>query len=122
MFLLFSHTLNETQKIDAKNSLGITEFVALPSNLQEKFSNVPPEISSLDEVAKPFYEFLQKSAKKGDYVLIQGDFGLTFLLVNFCLKNGLIPNYATTKRDVLMDENGVKKTVFHHERFRKYNV
>lgn len=124
LFLFFSHSLTNEQIVDVKNSLNISEFVNLPDDLQGAFSQVPAEFGETEllNYAKPFFEFLDKNAKKGDFALIQGDFGLTFLLVNFCLENGIIPLYATTKRDVLVDENGVKKSIFKHIKFRKYGI
>ena len=87
---------HEKLKFYAKK-LGVDEFVYLPDDLQRKFSNVPPELESIKEYAKDFERFLE-NAKSGDYVLIQGDFGLTCHLVNFSKSKGLIPVYATTKR------------------------
>ena len=96
MYLLFSHKLTDAQIEDAKK-LGVDEFVYLPEDLQRKFSNIPPELESVKKYAKDFEKFLE-NAKSGDYVLIQGDFGLTCHLVNFAKSKGLIPVYATTKR------------------------
>ena len=121
MYLLFSHELTDAQIEDAKK-LGVEEFVYLPDDLQRKFSNVPPELESIKEYAKDFEKFLE-NAKSGDYVLIQGDFGLTCHLVNFSKSKGLIPVYATTKRiskDIKKDGKVVKISEFKHIRFRKY--
>jgi hypothetical protein len=121
MYLLFSHKLTDAQIKDAKK-LGVDEFVYLPDDLQRKFSNVPPELESIKEYAKDFEKFLE-NAKSGDYVLIQGDFGLTCHLVNFSKSKGLIPVYATTKRiskDIKKDGKVVKISEFKHIRFRKY--
>ena len=121
MYLLFSHKLTGAQIEDAKK-LGVDEFIYLPEDLQEKFSNVPPELESVKEYAKDFEKFLE-NARKGDYVLIQGDFGLTCHLVNLSKNKGLIPVYATTKRiskDVKKDGKVVKISEFMHIRFRRY--
>lgn len=124
LFLFFSHALTNEQILDAKNSLKISEFVNLPDDLQGIFSQVPAEFNEdeLKDYAKPFFDYLDEFAKKGDFVLIQGDFGLSFLLVNYCFKNELIPLYATTKRDVLIDKDGIKKSVFKHVKFRRYGI
>ena len=121
MYLFFSHKLTDAQIEDAKK-LGVDEFVYLPDDLQEKFSNVPPELENIKEYARDFEKFLE-NAKKGDYVLIQGDFGLTCHLVNFTKSKGLIPVYATTKRiskDIKKDGKVVKISEFKHIRVRKY--
>ncbi len=121
MILLFSHTLSDEQKNDAIKSFGVKEFVSLPQELQKEWSNFDPDLDTLD--AKPFQEFLQNIANIGDVVLIQGDFGVTFSIVTFALSLGLIPVYATTKREVVeVEENEqfIKKSIFKHRRFREY--
>jgi CRISPR/Cas system-associated protein Cas10 (large subunit of type III CRISPR-Cas system) len=119
LHLLFSHHLTDEQIKDAKDSMQVTNFTPLPSNLQKAFSNIPPELETLTEFAKPFKTYLQEKAKEGDFVLIQGDFGLCFILVEFCKQNNLIPVYATTKR-IAVEENGIKISKFKHSRFRRY--
>ena len=60
---------------------------------------------------------------KGDYVLVQGEFGAVFYMVDYCFKTGRIPVYAATKRVVQEHKNGDKitsKRVFEHTCFRRY--
>lgn len=120
MHLFFSHELSEEQINDAKTSLKVAEFKALPKDLQTKFSNVPPSLDNLDDYVRDFYEYIDKNAKKGDYMLISGDFGLCFKLVNYAKAKSLKSVYATTKREVLKDENGIKQSIFKHVRFREF--
>jgi hypothetical protein len=124
MFLFFSHTLTGEQVDDAKG-LGVDDFVKLSQDLQERFSNVPPELERLDEYVRPFEEFLSKEAKEGDLVLIQGDFGVVYHLVNFAKEKGLVTVYATTKRvvkEIEKDSKKVKISEFKHIRFREYGL
>jgi len=123
MFLLFSHNLTSSQKEDAKKSLGVEKFVSLPENLQKHWSNIPPNLEELKEYLKPLKEFLKDNANSGDIVLIQGDFGGCYEMVDFAKENALIAVHSTTIRDV------VEKTVngkvekfsrFEHVIFRKY--
>ena len=120
LFLFFSHSLTNEQIEDAKYNLNIEEFVHLPKELQTLFSNVSPELKSLNEYVKPFKEFLKKKAKKDDLILIQGDFGLVCHLVDFSIKQKYIPVYATTKREVIVEKNGTKVSKFKHIIFRRY--
>lgn len=126
MFLLFSHKLTPKQIEDAKESFGIEEFVYLPENLQKKWSAVEPFASSLVEYVKDFTNYLRQNATKNDVVLVQGDFGLTYLLVKFCKEEGIYALYATTKREVIAEKDNsgkiVKTTRFKHIRFREYGV
>ncbi|RXJ95760.1 hypothetical protein CRU94_03865 [Arcobacter sp. AHV-9/2010] len=123
MFLLFSHTLTKNQKNDAIKSFGIEEFIYLPKDLQELFSNVPNDLKKLSEYLTPIKIFLKQYSKQGDFVLIQGDFGATYILVNFAKSLKLKAVYSTTKRVVQeFEEDGkiIKKSIFEHERFREY--
>lgn len=118
-FVFTSHRLNEEQINDAKSKFDTQEFVYLPSVLQEKWSNVPAYLTSLDNFVKPFYKFLQENAKQGDVIMIQGDFGLSYNLIDYAKSLGLMTIYATTKRDSV-EKDGVKISVFKHVRFRVY--
>ena len=123
MFLLFSHTLTKNQKDDAMKSFGIEEFIYLPKELQELFSNVPNDLKKLSEYLTPIKLFLKEYSKEGDFVLIQGDFGATYILVNFAKSLELKAVYSTTKRVTQeFEEDGkiLKKSIFEHERFREY--
>jgi len=122
MFLLFSHKLTSRQEEEAR-SLGVKEFISLPKELQDRFSNIPADLESLDEYVRPFMEYLLKESKVGDMVLIQGDVGLVYKLVGFAYGIGLKPVYATTQRRVverMVDGKSIKISEFEHVRFRKY--
>ena len=123
MFLLFSHKLTDEQIKDARENLGAEEFIYLPKELQEKFSNVPPDINDIKEYSKIFIDFLEKNVSNEDIVLIQGDFGVVFWVVEYCKKNNLKAVYATTKRIVKeknIDDKVVKISEFKHVKFRFY--
>jgi len=122
MFLLFSHKLTEEQEKDAKKSFGVDEFIYLPQNLQEIWSNIPPEIEDIKPLLEDIKQFLRDNAKTGDIVLIQGDFGAVVEIVEF-VRFWLLPVYATTKRvvkEIEKDGKIVKVSEFKHVRFRKY--
>lgn len=123
MFLLFSHNLTQVQINDAKNNLKIDNFVPLPNNLQELWSNIPSELVSLKEYLLPFRNFLTENSNFKDVVLLQGDFGAVYQMVNFANDLGLKSVYATTTRlieEIIVDEKTVKKSIFEHRRFREY--
>jgi hypothetical protein len=124
LFLLFSHKLTDKQITDAKESLGVEKFVYLPDDLQVIWSQVSP-YSELPLIElNRIVDWLKFEANKGDYILVQGDFGATFYVVDFCLKNNLIPVYSTSRR-ISVEKNGnngkiVKTNIFEHVTFRKY--
>ncbi|QCT95320.1 hypothetical protein FE773_08980 [Caminibacter mediatlanticus TB-2] len=122
-FLFFSHSLTNQQIKDVYRTFGDVEIVNLPDNLRFKLSNVPPEIDDLGEYVKDFEKYLLENSTSGDLVLIQGEFGLVYRLVEFSKSISLIPIYATTKRitkEIIKDGKVVKISEFKHIRFRRY--
>ena len=123
MFLLFSHALTPLQIKNAKESLGVEEFVYLPFSLQRIWSSIPPDIKDIRDLLVPIEEFLEQNSKEGDYALIQGDFGATCCMVSFVKKMGLIPIYSTNKRvakEIKKGDKLIKISEFEHTRYREY--
>ena len=126
LFLLFNHEITPDQKRDAQVSLGVARIVDLPDNLKRIWRDIPPDSASIRAYLAPLQEWLGGCAVKGDYALIQGDFGACYLMVNFCFESGLIPVYSTTRRMAVerLDRDGSIRLThrFSHRIFRKYGV
>ena len=123
MLLLFSHRLTPEQEEDARKNLHIDTFIPLPPDLQQKFSNIPADAQSILPYLDDFKDFIQKRSRPGDYILIQGDFGVVCALVRFAWKIGRIPVYSTTEREGMekITSRGIEKiSLFKHVRFRQY--
>jgi len=124
VFLLFSHQLTPPQVDELKNRYKVDKIVHLPAKLQDLWSNIPPDLSSIKGYLQDVLTWLKQNSNPGDLVLVQGEFGAVFLVVNFCLKEGLVPIYATTKRKVTEDilDNGTIQVSrkFAHVRFREF--
>lgn len=124
MLLLFSHELTSDQRVDAAENMGIADFVPLPRRLQELWSNVPASGELESELVNRFTDWISGNSREKDYILVQGDFGLTFVVVEWCLRNGLIPVYSTTER-IAHEEHAHDGSVriihiFRHAGFRRY--
>ena len=123
-FLLFSHTLTDEQADDARRSLGVTEFIALPPELQAIWSDVPPDAERIAEHLQPLFDWLERRAQAGDVALIQGDFGAVWLAAHWARQRGLLSVYATTRREAVeirLPDGGIQKqSRFRHVRFRRY--
>ena len=124
LFLLFSHTLTDEQTTDARETLGVKDIISLPGYLQNRWSDFPPGLKTINEHLRPILVWLSEQAVAGDYVLIQGDFGAVYLSVTFAFEIGLIPLYATTERHVVElpqpDGSVQVRRRFRHVCFRKY--
>ncbi len=126
LFLLFNHELTDLQRRDAEESLGVRRIIDMPPSLKELWRNIPPELETLSDYLKPVKQWLEGEASKGDYVLVQGDFGATYIMVNFSFRNGLIPIYSTTTREAVEEHHGDGSVnlhhVFRHKMFRRYEA
>ena len=124
LFLIFNHQLTTLQEKEARAELVVDTIHHLPEDMQKFWSSIPPDEPEIKPCLKPIETWLSSQAKTGDYVLIQGDFGACFLMVNFAFEHNLIPVYSTTERYALEEEqpNGAVKVIHHfqHQIFRKY--
>jgi hypothetical protein len=126
LFLLFNHSLSDRQTEDAHHSIGVTEVIAPPPHISRLWAEIPPEADSIKEYLLPVKAWLAQTARPGDYVLVQGEFGATWLMVNESLEMGLVPIYATTRRiaaDKILPGGRVETHhVFQHVRYRRYGL
>ena len=124
LFVVMNHRITDAQVKDAAQTLGVEKIVNMPENLKKVWENIPPELPEIRHLLVPFEKWLEGAARKNDVVLIQGDFGVCYLMVNLVLKKGLVPVYATTKRvahDIQQEDGSVRtERHFRHVLFRKY--
>jgi hypothetical protein len=122
--LIFNHRTTSLQEEDARRSLGVARITDLPEELKAMWRQIPADLEKIDSYLAPIKSWLKGQIKKGDYVLVQGDFGACFIMVNFALEQGWIPIYSTTERKAL-EEQGPDGTVkithqFRHRIYRRY--
>jgi hypothetical protein len=124
MALLFSHTLTEEQENEARERWGVTRFLPVPEELQSRWSQVPVEGPFPKEWMIPIVEWLEGHTQSGDLVLVQGEFGAVYFIVQWCYRNERIPLYATTVRinteHVLPNGTTRITKIFSHVNFRVY--
>ncbi|MBN1626529.1 MAG: hypothetical protein JW944_08380 [Deltaproteobacteria bacterium] len=124
LFLIFNHTFTGVQRADALKALDVTFIEEMPPSLKEIWKNIPSDLESIDAYLEPIQTWLKVHAVEDDYVLIQGDFGACYIMVNFAFRLGLIPIYSTTDRETEeeFDRNGGIKVTHHfqHRIFRRY--
>jgi hypothetical protein len=124
LLLLFNHCLTEAQKTDARASLGVDRILLPPPEISRRWAEIPPDAEDLASHLAPVSAWLGNAARPGDFVLIQGEFGATFLMVNEAIRLGLVPVYSTTIRQAVeqhLPDGQVKIShIFSHVRYRKY--
>jgi len=120
MYILMSHTITKQQKADAKKTLNIDNFTELPT---DAWSQIPAEVENIESSLLELKLQLRNDAKPEDVLLVQGDYGATYNMVQFAKENGLVPVYATNvrkSREIADGENIISVREFRHIRFRKY--
>lgn len=127
MFLMFNHSLSKNQETDAQNIWGTQlQFIELPTQLKALWAQIPADKKGLFDTLAPFRKWLEKESCPNDVVLIQGDFGATWLMVQYALDNSLVPVYSVTvrqAREETVSDGTVKNThFFKHQMFRLYGV
>jgi len=124
LFLIFNHQLTGAQETDARSTLGVRRIVGLPPDLKKLWEQIPADLPELGGHLKPLKDWLGSETAEGDHVLIQGDFGACFIMVNAAFERGMVPVYATTTREAVeeRDPDGSVTVTrrFRHQIFRKY--
>jgi len=85
-----------------------------------QFPDIPPDASKsvLEEIANNYVDKIK--AYSPQVVMVQGEYGLTYIVVNMLKQKEICVVYATTKREVVEKENGEKISVFKFVQFREY--
>ena len=119
---LISHKILPEQEQELKNKFEIVDIKFLPENLQQIWSNVLYDdkyYTNLNEMI----DYMLSILNEEDYVIVQGNWGYVYKLVEEAKKNKIIPLYAFSVRDSSEDIiNGevVKITKFKHQCFVEY--
>ena len=127
ILLLFSHQLTKEQLEDLSENYLIEDnsMIRLPKKLEDQWKQIPPdEDLIISTYLEPFIYWLKKESNAGDLILIQGEPGAVFYMINIAFQCELTPIYATTRRifqEEKLSDGTIKKTsLFQHIAFRKY--
>jgi hypothetical protein len=118
MYVLMDHELTDEQMDDARENLGVEEFVKLPQYLLDVWGNISPDWGSHDMMLRlqSVRGWLQAHVKNHDVLLIQGDCGATYYIVYWMAAKDVKSFAATSERIVLPDGS----TRIKHVRFRRF--
>ncbi len=123
VYVLLNHKLSGIQTKQLKER-GVDRIVRPPESISAFWQGIPPTgplpVPLLDKITN----WLQNNAKSGDLVLVQGEFGATCFIVDYCFQNQLTPIYATSERkyreETQKDGSVVRIHRFSHVQFREY--
>lgn len=118
-----NHTMTAEQFKDAQLNLDVMEELALPENLRSLWGAVPPDADSVRDYVSPLLHWLSSVYEPSDIVWVQGEWGVTLSVVDWCRNRKIRCVYATTERvaQEIHSPNGVQMShVFRHVRFRNY--
>ena len=121
-FCLLNHQLTENQLRELKEKYAADEIIYPAGELSAAWSQVKagPELDN--ELIARVVSWLA-AATPGDVLVVQGEFGTTFMLVDYALKRGLVPLHAVSRRVASETRDGEtvsRHYIFEHVCFRKY--
>lgn len=122
-FCLLNHAITQKQLCELKDKFASQAVLFPHKKLSLEWSQIEPEKSNEGIVLSVVRWLEDCGAKKGDLFIVQGEFGATFKLVDYALKNGLVPVYATTRRIAKESRCGEvvrREYVFEHVCFKSY--
>lgn len=123
-FCLLNHSLTSKQTAELQEIFDIQSIEYPPEDIRRLWSNLPvqPEISAepLEKIIRWLHE---KNISSQDVIVIQGEAGYSFALVDYALNNGFIPIHSVTQRiaaETVKDEIVQTHYIFEHISFRRY--
>lgn len=124
---ILSHELLNLQVDELNSTWNVENIITLPENLKSAWCNVNPNDDSEDDfnLVYKLKTFILDNTNQEDYVIVQGEWGMTFTIVNMCFELNRVPIYATTERktkETVKDGQVHSEKVFEHIRFRKYRI
>ncbi len=121
-FCLMNHALTEKQAEELRLGFCVADIVYPDSELSKSWGQIPATAELDMEIIGRVISWLA-SAERGDTFIVQGEPGSSFMVVDYALKNGIIPLHAVTRRvsvETKIGEQVQKQAVFEHVCFRKY--
>lgn len=122
-FCLINHQLTEKQTTELKEKFDIQNIVYPTPEITRNWAQIPATEELDNNIITSVITWLY-NAKEGDVLIVQGEAGASFMIVDYALKHKLIPVHAVSvrvSREVNIGELIQKQNVFEHVCFRKYN-
>jgi hypothetical protein len=121
-YILLNHTLTCKQTQELKEKFGVSDIIIPPQEISDFWQQIPTDAEIGENLLKPTLNWLL-TAKKGDILVIQGEFGATFAIADWALRRGLAVLHSVTERVATESRKGElvhRSYVFEHVRFREF--
>jgi hypothetical protein len=123
-FIVLNHTLIEDQKTELQHFFSVDSFIEMPEEVKSIWSGLRPEVDIYSSGINDVISWLERYGKEDDIVIVQGEFGATFYVVNFCFHKGMVPVYASSERRYMEkkypDGRVDRHHIFKHVKFKLY--
>lgn len=120
---LLNHTLTEQQLLELREKMVVQKILYPYEDLQAKWALIPTDEVLPIAYYSEFIHWIDESSHEGDYIILQGEFGSTFYLVEYVFNRGLIPLHSVTQRvaeEFRQNEVITRTYRFKHVCFRRY--
>lgn len=124
LYTLLNHQLTTEQHnniISFFNSEAV--ITSPPAVVSDYWCNVNPNGSLSDTGISTVFDWL-KTISKDSAIIVQGEYGATYMVVDWCIKNGIAVYYITTNRNAdeqtNTDGSSTITRIFRHAGLRKY--
>lgn len=121
-YCLLNHNLTENQIKELAEKYNSSQILYPSAELSQIWAQIPTD-SKIDHSIIKNIQLWLKDFEKGDQLIVQGESGHTFTLVDWALNQGIIALHAVSKRIETETKEGelvTKKHVFCHQCFREY--
>lgn len=123
LYLLLNHTLTENQITELKETWHVDSIEETPDPIKNFWSQIKADRVITKKDLQLVVDWLN-GAKEGDIIVLQGEFGSSFALVDYALQKKIVPVHSVTRRVASETRDGEKvfrNYVFEHVCFRKYD-
>ena len=123
-FIILNHLLTKTQESELRSEFEVERIIEMPEVFKEIWGGISAQNDLFNSGVRDIIEWLKIDSQPSDVVVVQGEWGASFLIVDFCFCNKLIPLYASSERlyeQKDLKDGRVKRThIFKHVRFKRY--
>lgn len=120
---MLNHELTPMQIKELEHVFFVSCIVYPDNYLNSLWAGIPTVQALTADDLSPFTLWIDENSHSKDLIIIQGEFGASFFLIEYAFSKGLIPLHSVTKRvahETKEDETIIRTYTFQHICFRRY--